>query len=62
MKNYLLIFLVFLSLTAFGQASVITFEDKDKTIPAPSVRRLVRDVDFDLTSFYNGMETLLDNW
>jgi hypothetical protein len=62
MKKLLLIFLTALSLSGFGQASVITFEDKDKTIPAPSVRRLVRDVDLnEIKNVVNQHAGLIDD-
>lgn len=44
MKNYLLIFLTFLSLSAFGQASTITFTDKDNSLPTSDPRKLIRAV------------------
>lgn len=61
MKKLLLIFLTALSLTTFGQATVVTFADKDKTQPNTDPRKLIRDVDVnELKAAINDNAALLD--
>jgi len=61
MKKLLLIFLTALSLSAFGQASVITYDDKDKNAPSGDPRKLVRDVDLnEIKTVVNANATLLN--
>jgi len=61
MKNYLLIFLTFLSLSAFGQASTITFGDKDNSLPTSDPRKLIRAVDVnEIKTVVNDHAALID--
>lgn len=61
MKKLLLIFLTALSLSGFGQAPVITYEDKDKNAATGDPKKLVRDVDLnEIKDVVNDHATLID--
>lgn len=62
MKNLLSILLLFLSLSAFGQAPIITYEDKDNTLPLSDPRRNWTTVNAnEVKAVVNANATLLNN-
>jgi hypothetical protein len=61
MKQIFQILFFLISVSAFGQASTITFQDKDNTLPTSDPRRLIRTVDVnEIKSVVNANAALLD--